>query len=124
MQQERVSTTSVSKVCKRKKSPNFLNVDGNVFFFSVRAASCSMQNPNENIPYSLVSITLVKLGYLQIKWFFVLLGAFEKLPGETELDAEKRHRAYVRCWSAMKEKIDVWLSSVVDYLQIPFPTSV
>ena len=42
----------------------------------------------------------------------MLLGAFEKLPGETEQDAEKRHRAYVRCWSAMKEKIDVWLIAV------------
>lgn len=43
----------------------------------------------------------------------MLLGMFEKLPGETKLDAEKRHRAYVRCWSVMKEKIDVRLGCVL-----------
>ena len=71
-----------------------------------------MQNPNENDLYSPVSIHLSSR-YLQIKWFFMLLGMFEKLPGETKLDAEKRHRAYVRCWSVMKEKIDVRLGCVL-----------
>ena len=36
-------------------------------------------------------------------------GSFQKLPGETEQDAEQRYKAYVSHWSAVKERVDVRL---------------
>ncbi len=40
-------------------------------------------------------------------FFLFVVDHFMKLPLESDKDVDNRHRAFVSCWSALKEKIEV-----------------